>query len=82
MIHYGFLSLFGNDPMHNHFTTLLSSTSYGGDRHHIMGRGTYIYKDNIRHCIALSSVRSLVKSNWVIGNDVYIGREDVYREPK
>jgi hypothetical protein len=70
-MHYGFFNTYGNDPMHNQFTTLLSSTSYGGDRHHIMGRGTYMYGSNIRRSIALCSVRSLVKSNWLNGNNVY-----------
>jgi hypothetical protein len=75
MTHYGFLNSYGNDPMHNQFTALLASTSYGGDEHHIMGRGAYIHSANMRRCVALCSVRSLVKSNWMNSNDVYIGRK-------
>ena len=74
--HYDFFTTLGNDPMHNQFTTLLSSTSYGGDSHHLMGRGTYIYSKNIRHSFVLFSVRSMIKSNWINSNDAYIGKED------
>jgi len=53
------------------FSYFMSSTTYGGDTHHIIGRGTYMYEKNTRRTLALFSVRALVKSNWVIGNDVY-----------
>jgi hypothetical protein len=72
--HYGFFTSFGNDPMHNQFVRLSSSTSYGGDSHHLMGRGAYIHSSNIRHCFTLFSVRYMVKSNWQNSNDLYIGK--------
>lgn len=72
MTSYSFLALFGNDPMHNQFTTLLSSTAFTPNRP--KGPGTYIYEGNIRMSISLFSVRSLVKSNWQNSNDVYKGR--------
>lgn len=69
---YGFFTSFGNDPMHNQFVHLSSSTSYGGDSHHLMGRGAYIYSSNIRSCFVLFSVRSMIKSNWINSNDSYV----------
>jgi len=72
MTHYAFLSLFGNDPMHNQFSSLLSSTSFTPNRP--KGPGTYIYDGNIRRSIALCSVRSLVKGTWTNNDNVYIGR--------
>lgn len=37
------------------------------------GPGTYMYPNNIRHCIALFCVRSLPKHSWINSNNVYIG---------
>jgi hypothetical protein len=46
---YGFFLSEGNDVFHSfRGTSLLSSTTYGGDKHHIKGLGTYMYEDNIR----------------------------------
>ena len=73
MTPYGFLALFGNDPMHNQFTTLLSSTAFTPNRP--KGPGTYIYEGNIRMTISLFSVRSLVKGKWHMSNDSYLGVE-------
>ena len=67
MTPYGFLALFGNDPMHNQFTTLLSSTAFTPNR------PKYIYNGNIRMSISLFSVRSLVKGKWHMSNDSYLG---------
>jgi hypothetical protein len=56
------------------FSYLMSSTTYGGDTHHIIGRGAYMYEKNTRRTLALFSVRALVKSTWHNSNNVYIGR--------
>ena len=56
---------------------LMSSTSSCSYKHDgkIKGLGTYMYKDNIRHCIALYCVRTIPKHSWVNSNNVYMGRE-------
>ncbi len=33
-----------------------------------------MYKDNFRRSVSLFGVRTLIKSDWVNSNDVYIGR--------
>ncbi len=77
MSHYGFLTSKANDLFNSvQGSFLLSSTSDGG-KHHLIGRGTYMYKDNIRHCIALCCVRSIPKHNWITSNDVYIANKEI-----
>jgi hypothetical protein len=78
--HYGFFTSFGNAPMHNQFVHLSSSTSYGGDSHHIKGMGTYIHSSNLRYCIALFSASGLSKHTWINDQDRYRGREDKTNE--
>lgn len=73
--HFGFFSTFGNDPMHNYFSSLMSTTSPGHmNRGEMKGMGTYMYADNIRRSVSLFAIRSLVKSTWMNSNDVYIGK--------
>ena len=72
--HYGFFTskennIFGSTQG----VFLISSTSpNAGTRP--KGLGTYMYKDNFRRSISLFSVRSLIKSDWINSNNVYIGR--------
>ena len=74
MTHYGFFLSQANDVFNSvQGTSLLSSTTYGG-KDHLIGRGTYMYPKNIRHCIALFCVRSIPKPSWVNDSNVYIGR--------
>ena len=75
--HYGFFISEGNNVQWSvQGAYLMSSTSDGG-KHHLIGRGTYMYKDNIRHCIALCCVRSIPKHNWITSNDVYIANKEI-----
>jgi hypothetical protein len=74
-----FFNCNANDIFHavqgNNF---LSSTSKGHlSRGEIKGMGYYISTDEIavRRSITLYSVRSLVKSNWMNTDNVYIGKE-------
>jgi hypothetical protein len=71
--HYGFFYSDSNSIFVSiQGVSLLPSTYYGGDKHHIIGRGTYMYKDNFRRSVSLFGVRTLIKSNWVNSNDVYL----------
>ena len=75
--HYGFFTCRENCMMGSiQGVYLTSSTSPGHmtmNKKDIKGLGTYMYKDNIRHCIALFCVRSIPKSTWINSNNVYIG---------
>lgn len=45
--------------------------------------GVYIHKEpkeNLRRSISLFSTKSLLISNWINSNDVFIGREDKENE--
>ena len=73
--HYGFFLSEGNEVFHSiRGIALLPNTSYGGDKHHIKGLGTYMYDNNIRQSICLFSVRSLTKHTWINDQDRYIGK--------
>ena len=73
--HYGFFYSDSNSIFVSiQGVSLLPTTYYGGDKHHIIGRGTYMYKDNIRRSVSLFAIRSLVKATWMNSNDVYIGK--------
>lgn len=74
--HYGFFTTYANDLMHNQHSFIGSSTSPGNmSRGNIKGNGLYITQKNTRHCIALFSIRSLVKSTWCNSDNVYIVKE-------
>ena len=70
-----FFTTSGNDPMHNQMSFIASSTSPGHmNRGEMKGMGIYLYPANIRQSIVLFNTRSLIKSQWINSNDVYIGK--------
>jgi hypothetical protein len=70
--HYGFFSFFGNDTMHNRFSNLMSTTSYGGHVGDIKGGGTYICQGNVRQCLAVFNARALIQQTWINDQDRYL----------
>jgi|LauGreDrversion4_2_1035121.scaffolds.fasta_scaffold70904_3 hypothetical protein len=71
----GFFMFESNDVFHSvQGTSLLSSTIYHRSNRY-KGLGEYIHPTSVRDHICFFSVRSLVKSNWINSNDVYI-KED------
>lgn len=77
--HYGFFYSDSNDVFHSvQGVGFLSSTStIHKNQGAIKGAGTYMYPNNIRHCIALFCVRSLPKHSWVNDPNVYIGEPKI-----
>lgn len=70
--HYGFFMCECNDVFHSvQGTSLFSSTT--PNHNSPKGLGTYMYLANFRRSISLFSTRSLVKSDWINSNNVYIG---------
>lgn len=64
----------GNDIQHGtQDCYLLSSRSCPRAGIGLMGQaGAYVYVDNIRESICLFVVKSLIKSNWINSNDIYM----------
>jgi|LauGreDrversion4_2_1035121.scaffolds.fasta_scaffold31057_8 hypothetical protein len=74
--HYGFFTSIANSQMHNQMSFVASSTSPGHvSRGEIQGNGLYLYKENLRFCIVLFTIRSVVKTNWINKDNVYIHRK-------
>lgn len=74
--HYGFFTskennIFGSTQG----VFLLSSTT--PNHTSPKGLGTYMVLANFRRSISLFSTRSLVKSNWINSNNVYIGEPKI-----
>jgi len=75
---YGFFTSIANSPMHNQMSFIASSTSPGHmSRGEIQGNGVYMYKDNLRPCIVLFMIRSVVKTNWINKDNVYRQRDEI-----
>jgi hypothetical protein len=73
---YGFFTSIANSPMHNQMSFIASSTSPGHmSRGEIQGNGVYLYKDNLRHCVVLFTIRGVVRTNWINKDNVYRKRE-------
>lgn len=76
--HYGFLLTHNNNLFHSIqgvglFPTT-STCSYKQDGK-IKGMGVYIHEDNFKNIVALFCTRSLVRSNWINSNDVYLAKD-------
>ena len=73
-----------NDVFHSSQSTCLLSHTLISPRDlrrgSIKGNGVFMYKDKLAHSLAIFCARSLVKSNWINSNDVYIGRDDKENE--
>ena len=78
--HYGFFNSHSNDVMQSVQGAFLISNTTPNAGTRPKGFGTYIYNNNIRHCIVLFCVRSIPKSTWINSNNVYMGREDKINE--
>jgi len=82
--HYGFFTSKENCMMGSIQGVYLTSSTTPGHmtmkRKDIKGDGTYMYKDNIRQCLALFCVRSIPKHNWINSNDVYIANKENINE--
>jgi len=75
--HYGFFTSKENNITGSTQGAYMTSFTSPGhmNRGEVQGNGLYMYKNNMRRCITLYSVRSLIKSNWINSNDVYIGKD-------
>jgi hypothetical protein len=66
-----------NDVMHSTQGVSLLSSTINHRNNRYKGLGEYMYKDNIRHGIALCCVRSIPKHTWINSNNVYIANKEI-----
>jgi hypothetical protein len=74
MDHFGFLTIKENNIRGSTQGVFILSSTSPNHIYDTKGMGVYIHKEGIRESMAVFLVRTVVKSNWVIGNDVYVCR--------
>jgi len=70
-----------NDIFHaKQYTSIFSTHTMQHKDNRIKGKGVLVYENNIaidlRRSVAMFSIRSLPKANWINSNNVFIGKED------
>lgn len=69
--HLGYLTIKENNIRGSSQGVFLLSSSSPGHVYDIHGNGIYLYSIGFRESVSLFLVRTIVRSDWIVGSDVY-----------